>query len=52
MSYFWPDIGLSVVLSGNNLTDEQSVTSYAVPGTLGEVRRFGRQFYLGVNYRY
>ena len=36
----------------NNLTDEDSVTSYAVPGTLGEIRRFGRQYYLGVNYRY
>jgi phosphoribosylformimino-5-aminoimidazole carboxamide ribotide isomerase len=52
VSYFWPDIGISVVLSGNNLTDEESVTSYAVPGTLGEIRRFGRQYYLGVNYRY
>ncbi len=52
ISYNWPDLGLSVVLSGNNLTDEDSVSSYAVPGTLGEIRRFGRQFYLGVNYQY
>ena len=52
VSYNWPDMGLSVVLSGNNLTDEENVTSYAVPGTLGEIRRFGRQFYLGVNYQY
>ena len=52
VSYNWPDLGLSVVLSGNNLTDEESVSSYAVPGTLGEVRTFGRQFYLGVNYQY
>lgn len=52
VSYNWPDLGLSVVLSGNNLTDEESVSSYAVPGTLGEIRRFGRQFYLGVNYQY
>ena len=22
------------------------------PGTLGEVRRFGRQYYLGVNYQF
>jgi len=52
VSYNWPDIGISVVLSGNNLTDEENVTSYAVPGTLGEIRRFGRQYYLGVNYQF
>jgi phosphoribosylformimino-5-aminoimidazole carboxamide ribotide isomerase len=52
VSYNWPDLGLSVVLSGNNLTDEEAVSSYAVSGTLGEVRTFGRQFYLGVNYQY
>ena len=52
VSYNWPDLGISVVLSGNNLTDEQAISSYAVPGTLGEIRQFGRQFYLGVNYQY
>jgi phosphoribosylformimino-5-aminoimidazole carboxamide ribotide isomerase len=52
VSYNWPDLGLSVVLSGNNLTDEEAVSSYAVSGTLGEIRTFGRQFYLGVNYQY
>jgi outer membrane receptor protein involved in Fe transport len=52
MSYNWPNIGLSVVLSANNLTDEESIISYGVNGALGEVRRFGRQYYLGVNYQY
>jgi phosphoribosylformimino-5-aminoimidazole carboxamide ribotide isomerase len=52
MSYNWPDLGLSVVASANNLTDEESIISYGVSGTLGEIRQFGRQFYLGVNYQY
>jgi outer membrane receptor protein involved in Fe transport len=52
MSYNWPEQGISVVLSGNNLTDEEAVSSYAVGGTLGEIRQFGRQFYFGVNYQF
>ena len=52
MSYNWPDLGLSVVLSANNLTDEENLVRYGVEGYLGEVRTFGRQFYLGVNYQY
>jgi outer membrane receptor protein involved in Fe transport len=43
---------VSVVASANNLTDEESIISYGVNGTLGEIRQFGRQFYLGVNYQY
>ena len=46
------DNGLSVVLSGNNLTDEPAIIEYGVPGLLGEYRIFGRQYYLGVNYQY
>ena len=52
MSYYWPDLGVSVVASANNLTDEESIISYGVAGTLGEIRQFGRQYYLGVNYQY
>jgi phosphoribosylformimino-5-aminoimidazole carboxamide ribotide isomerase len=44
--------GLSVVLSGNNLTDEPAIIEYGVTGLLGEYKEFGRQFYLGVNYQY
>jgi iron complex outermembrane receptor protein len=51
VSYAW-DNGLSVVLSGNNLTNEPAIIEYGVPGLLGEYREFGRQYYLGVNYQY
>ena len=51
MSYAW-DNGLSVVISGNNLTDEPAVIEYGVRGLLGEYREFGRQYYLGINYVY
>jgi len=51
MSYAF-DNGLSVVLSGNNLTDEPARIEYGVPGLLGEYRIFGRQYYLGVNFQY
>ena len=46
------DNGFSVVLSGNNLTDEAAIIEFGVPGLLGEYREFGRQYYLGVNYQY
>jgi phosphoribosylformimino-5-aminoimidazole carboxamide ribotide isomerase len=46
------DNGISVVLSGNNLTDEPARIEYAAPGLLGDYRTFGRQYYLGVNYVY
>ncbi len=51
MSYAW-DNGLSVVLSGNNLTDEENVIEYGIGGAFGEYKEFGRQYYLGVNFRY
>ena len=44
--------GLGVVLSVNNLTDEPNTIEYGVDGTFGEYKEFGRQFYLGVNYKY
>lgn len=46
------DNGLSVVLSGNNLTDEENVIEYGVEGAFGEYKQFGRQYYFGVNYKY
>ena len=51
MSYTF-DNGVSVVLQGNNLTDEPSEGSYGVDSALGEYRTFGRQYFLGVNYKY
>jgi len=51
VSYAW-DNGFSVVISGNNLTDEAAIIEYGVSGLLGEYREFGRQYYLGVNYQY
>ena len=44
--------GISVVFSGNNLTDEPATIEYGVPGLLGEYKEYGRQYYFGVNYRY
>ena len=44
--------GISVVFSGNNLTDEPAIIEYGRPGLLGEYKELGRQFYLGVNYVY
>ncbi len=44
--------GLSLVLSGNNLTDEANIVEYGVDGALGEFRTFGRQYYFGLNYIY
>jgi len=51
VSYSWEN-GLSVVASGTNLTDEPNVTEYGVAGAFGEYRTFGRQYYIGLNYRY
>jgi len=51
VSYAWEN-GLSVVVSGNNLTDEAAIIEYGVSGLLGEYRSFGRQYYFGLNYRY
>ena len=46
------DIGVDVVAQVNNLTDEASKESYGVSGALGEITTYGRQFYVGVNYRF
>ena len=46
------DNGLSIVLSGNNLTDEENVIEYGVDNAFGEYKQFGRQYYFGLNYKY
>lgn len=46
------DNGLSVVLSGNNLTNEENTIEYGVDDAFGEFKQFGRQYYLGFNYKY
>mgnify|MGYP001826343160 CR=1 FL=1 len=46
------DNGLSIVLSGNNLTNEENVIEYGVGGAFGEYKEFGRQYYFGINYKY
>ncbi len=51
MSYAF-DNGFSVVLSANNLTDEENVIEYGVENAFGEFKQFGRQYYFGVNYQY
>lgn len=44
--------GLSVVLSGSNLTDEPNKIEYGVDGAFGEYKSFGRQYYFGANYKF
>jgi phosphoribosylformimino-5-aminoimidazole carboxamide ribotide isomerase len=46
------DNGLTLVLSGNNLTDEENTIEYGVDNAFGEFKQFGRQFYFGINYKY
>ena len=44
--------GFMIVVSGDNLTDEENLIEYGVDGSLGEYKQFGRQFYVGINYVY
>ena len=44
--------GLSIVISGNNLTDESNIIEYGVDNAFGEYKQFGRQYYFGINYKY
>ncbi|UTA47724.1 TonB-dependent receptor [Simiduia sp. 21SJ11W-1] len=46
------DTGIDLVFQVNNLTDEANKQSFGVDGLLGEYNTYGRQFYMGVNYRY
>lgn len=46
------DNGLSVVFEADNLTDAVNTVSYGVDSALGEYKTFGRNFSLGVNYKF
>jgi phosphoribosylformimino-5-aminoimidazole carboxamide ribotide isomerase len=46
------DNGIDVVFEANNITDAANVTSYGEDDVLGEYKEFGRQFYVGVNYKF
>lgn len=51
MSYLFEN-NIGIVLSVYNLTDEPNLIEYGVGGTLGEYKGFGRQYFLGVNWKY
>ena len=44
--------GIGLIASVNNFTDEANVIEYGVDDTFGEFRQFGRQYYIGINFRY
>ncbi len=46
------DNGIDLVFEANNITDAANVTSYGEDSVLGEYKEFGRQFYVGVNYKF
>ena len=46
------DNGIDVLFEITNLTDEPVILSYGNDARLGEYKTFGRQFYLGVNYKF
>jgi iron complex outermembrane receptor protein len=46
------DNGVDVVFEITNLTDEPVVLSYGQDNRLGEYKTFGRQYYVGVNYKF
>ena len=44
--------GLGIIVSGNNLTNEENTIEYGVPNSFGEYKSFGRQYYFGLVYKY
>ena len=44
--------GLSIIVSGNNLTNEENTIEYGVADAFGEFKEFGRQYYFGLNYKF
>jgi phosphoribosylformimino-5-aminoimidazole carboxamide ribotide isomerase len=44
--------GLSIIVSGNNLTNEENTIEYGVDDAFGEFKEFGRQYYFGLNYKF
>jgi TonB-dependent receptor len=45
------DNGIGLVAQVNNLTDEVNSTNFGSEWAVGEAKSFGRQFYLGINYK-
>lgn len=46
------DNGVDIVFEADNLTDAANITSYGQDSVLGEYKTFGRQYYVGVNYKF
>lgn len=46
------DNGIDVIFEANNITNAANITSYGEDDVLGEYKEFGRQFYVGVNYKF
>jgi len=44
--------GIEIVFSVNNLTDEPNIIAYSQDSALGEYKEFGREYYMGINYKY
>jgi iron complex outermembrane recepter protein len=44
--------GLSVLLQGKNLTDRPFITTEGDPRLVREYQRYGRDYYLGVSYKF
>ena len=45
------DNGIGLVAQVNNFTDEVNSTNFGASAAVGEAKRFGRQFYFGINYK-
>lgn len=46
------DNGVDVFLQVNNLTDEPNTSNYGTANAVGEVKSFGRQYFVGVGYKF
>jgi iron complex outermembrane recepter protein len=46
------DNGIDIIFEANNLTNAASITSYGETSALGEYKEFGRQFFIGANYKF
>ncbi len=46
------DSGIEFILQANNLTNEANKENYGVDSALGEYSVYGRQFFVGVNFKY
>jgi iron complex outermembrane recepter protein len=46
------DNGIDIIFEANNITNAASITSYGETSALGEYKEFGRQYYVGANYKF